>query len=111
MEKNRELKAEYKAQENDRELLLKQLVLLKKENAKIEEEIDYYKVIEKNEPDEETKIEEEEEDVQPKIMGKTVDAKNWIDHWNESEQDKVVRYEWIIEKLKSTLEQEWKSLK
>lgn len=62
MEKNRELKAEYKAQENDRELLLKQLVLLKKENAKIEEEIDYYKVIEKNEPAEETKIEEEEED-------------------------------------------------
>lgn len=59
MDKNRELKAEFQAQENDRELLLKQLVLLKKENAKVQEEIDYYnKIIEENEPEEEVNIEE-----------------------------------------------------
>ncbi len=33
--KNEELKSQYKAQENDRELLVKQLVLQKKENKKI----------------------------------------------------------------------------
>jgi hypothetical protein len=37
--KNRELKTEYKAQVNDRELLVKQLVLQKKENEKSLEEI------------------------------------------------------------------------
>ena len=37
--KNRELKSEYKAQVNDRELLVKQLVLQKKENEKTSEEI------------------------------------------------------------------------
>lgn len=52
-------------------------MLLKKENAKVQEEIDYYKVVEQNEPVEETKIDEEEEH---KIMGKTVDAKNRVDH-------------------------------
>lgn len=41
MSKNQDLRNKYKAQENDRELLLKQLVMLKKENAKIKEEIDY----------------------------------------------------------------------
>ena len=44
-------------------------------------------------------------------MGKTVDAKNRTDHWDETEQEKVIWYERIIEKLKSTLEWEWKSLK
>lgn len=39
-----------------------------------------------------------------KKMGKTVDAKNRIDNWNESEEDKVVWYERIIQKLKSTLD-------
>lgn len=39
MKKNSELKKEYQNQENDRELLLKQLVMLKKENGKIKEEI------------------------------------------------------------------------
>lgn len=37
--KNEELKSQYKAQENDRELLVKQLVLQKKENEKINEGI------------------------------------------------------------------------
>lgn len=37
--KNRELKSEYKAQVNDRELLVKQLVLQKKENEKTVDEI------------------------------------------------------------------------
>ena len=37
--KNEELKSQYKAQENDRELLVKQLVLQKKENLKIIEDI------------------------------------------------------------------------
>lgn len=48
---------------------------MKKENAKVQEEIDYYKVVEQNEPVEESKIDEEDEH-QPKIFGKTVDAKN-----------------------------------
>lgn len=42
MKKNSELKSEYKAQENDREILVKQLVMQKKENAKIQEEIELY---------------------------------------------------------------------
>lgn len=37
--KNRELKSEYRAQCNDRELLVKNLVLQKKENEKMTEEI------------------------------------------------------------------------
>jgi len=37
--KNTELKAEFRAQENDRELLVKQLVLQKKENEKMKDEI------------------------------------------------------------------------
>jgi chromosome segregation ATPase len=45
MKKNSELKKDYQNQENDRELLLKQLVMLKKENGKIKEEIDYYGMI------------------------------------------------------------------
>ena len=45
MKKNQELKGEYKAQENDRELLVKQLVMQKKENAKIREEIEFYERI------------------------------------------------------------------
>ena len=45
MKKNQELKSEYKAQENDRELLVKQLVMQKKENAKIREEIEFYERI------------------------------------------------------------------
>ncbi len=50
MKKNQELKSEYKAQENDRELLVKQLVMQKKENAKIREEVEFYeRVIEEKE--------------------------------------------------------------
>ena len=45
MKKNQELKGEYKAQENDRELLVMQLVMQKKENAKIREEIEFYERI------------------------------------------------------------------
>jgi hypothetical protein len=48
------LRSEYKAQENDRELLVKQLVMQKKENAKVKEEIDFYeRIIEEREEDEE----------------------------------------------------------
>jgi len=36
------LKGEYKTQENDRDLLVKQLVMQKKENAKLKEEIEFY---------------------------------------------------------------------
>lgn len=35
MKKNKELKGEFQAQENDREILVKQLVMQKKENQKI----------------------------------------------------------------------------
>ena len=54
MKKNLELKSEYSAQENDRELLIKQLVMQKKENAKIKEEIQFYdNIIQEKDDDEE----------------------------------------------------------
>lgn len=54
LKKNQELKGEYRAQENDRELLVKQLVMQKKENAKVREEVEYYqKIIEERDDDEE----------------------------------------------------------
>jgi hypothetical protein len=57
MKKNTELKVEYKAQENDRELLVKQLVMQKKENAKIKEEIDFFeRIIEEKEEEEELDV-------------------------------------------------------
>lgn len=57
MKKNQELKSEYKAQENDRELLVKQLVMQKKENAKIKEEIEFYeKIIEEKEEEEDLDV-------------------------------------------------------
>lgn len=40
--KNDELKKNYEAQVNNRELLLKKLVQQKKENASFREQIDYY---------------------------------------------------------------------
>lgn len=59
--------------------MLKQLVLLKKENAKVQEEIDYYnKVVEENDDEEEKVV--EEENVRLPALGKTVDAKNRVDH-------------------------------
>jgi hypothetical protein len=42
LKKNQELRNEYRAQENDRELLVKQLVMQKKENQKANEEIEFY---------------------------------------------------------------------
>jgi hypothetical protein len=42
LKKNQELRNEYKAQENDRELLVRQLVQHKKENGKIKEQIELY---------------------------------------------------------------------
>ena len=53
---NDKIQNDLKAQENDRQLLLKQLVLLKKENSKCSEELDFYnKVIEENKEKEEPK--------------------------------------------------------
>ena len=42
LQKNQELRSEFRAQENDRELLVKQLVMQKKENAKVKEDIQLY---------------------------------------------------------------------
>ena len=42
VKKNQKLKSDLRAQENDRELLVKQLVMQKKENSKVKEEIDFY---------------------------------------------------------------------
>ena len=54
IKKNTELKQQYKTQENDRELLVRQLVMQKKENQKYKEEIDDFKnIIEEKQQDEE----------------------------------------------------------
>ena len=157
MKKNSELKKEYQSQENDRELLLKQLVMLKKENGKIKEEIDYYnKIIEEKK--------EEEEDVDVNVdesplkstnkefdkgqgrtllnsrqqskrggkgatdsmrqstggfnmdpVGRTDELAGGLGSYTqkpqETEEDKIKRYERIIDKLKKTLEFERKNLK
>ena len=42
LRKNQELRTEYRKQENDREMLVKQLVMQKKENAKVREQIEVY---------------------------------------------------------------------
>ncbi len=42
LKNNQELRNEYKKQETDREMLVKQLVMHKKENAKIRESIELY---------------------------------------------------------------------
>jgi hypothetical protein len=64
MKKNQELKGEYRAQENDRELLVKQLVMQKKENAKIREEIEFYERIiqEKGNEDDDEEVDVEKLD-------------------------------------------------
>lgn len=45
IKKNAELKQEFKAQERERELLVRQLVLQKKENQRFDEEIEQFKAI------------------------------------------------------------------
>ena len=71
MKKNQELKGEYKAQENDRELLVKQLVMQKKENAKIREEIEFYERIiqEKGNEDDEEEVDVDRMDTASQAYG------------------------------------------
>lgn len=144
--KNQELKSEYKAQENDRELLVKQLVMQKKENAKIKEEIEFYeRIIEEKEEEEELDMDRidtvshaqnnflhQSRFTEPKgLFNKS--AKNQRSSLNsrttnrntnqqaplvyipqkhvETEEEKVKRYERVIEKLKKMLDQECKALR
>lgn len=54
IKRNTELKQQFKAQENDRELLVRNLVMQKKENQKYKDEIeDFKKIIQEKEKDEE----------------------------------------------------------
>lgn len=54
IKKNTELRQDYKTQENDRELFVRQLVMQKKENQKYKDEIEEFrKLIEAKEMDEE----------------------------------------------------------
>lgn len=71
MKKNQELKGEYRAQENDRELLVKQLVMQKKENAKVREEIEFYDRIiqEKGAEDDEEEVDVEKLDTASHAYG------------------------------------------
>ncbi len=159
MKKNQELKGEYRAQENDRELLVKQLVMQKKENAKIREEIEFYERIiqEKGNEDDDEEVDVEKLDnashayggMQSKIGNKrdmsAMNHNNQRSQMNtrgtnrsqsnanviggitqtspgaplvyiprqktESEEDKIKRYERVIEKLKKMLDHERKLLK
>ena len=154
VKKNSELKKEYRNQENDRELLLKQLVMLKKENGKVKEEVDYYNRIveEKKEemnPDERFDASPAESRQSPlkKTNNRTllnsrksnrkdelsrgpgsmrqstntlnVDPTARTEEFGggyyqkpqETEDDKIQRYERIIDKLKKTLDFESKNLK
>lgn len=147
MKKNSELKKEYENQENDRELLLKQLVMLKKENAKVKEEIDYYsKIVEENKEEEEeiptlnspNKSPENQPNSRTLLNSRksqrkgnnlrgtesmrqssntlNIDPTSRMDEFaggyyqkpQETEEDKIHRYERIIDKLKKTLEFERK---
>jgi predicted phage gp36 major capsid-like protein len=147
MKKNAELKKEYENQENDRELLLKQLVMLKKENSKVKEEIDYYnKIVEENKEEEEevptvnspNKSPEEQpnsrtllnsrksqrrgdnlrgtESMRQSANTLNIDSTSkmheigggYYQKPQETEEDKIHRYERIIDKLKKTLEFERK---
>ncbi|CDW74794.1 UNKNOWN [Stylonychia lemnae] len=159
MKKNQELKHEYKTQEDDRELLVKQLVMQKKENAKIREEIEFYeRIIEEKaeDVDDEENIDIDKIDtashayngMQSKMSGKrdmsavnknqnqrsqlntrgtnrSQSNANQIPQQTqqtgplvyipqkkvESEEEKVKRYERVIEKLKKMLDHERKSLR
>eukprot|EP00347_Sterkiella_histriomuscorum_P016962 403351189 len=157
MKKNQELKGEYRTQENDRELLVKQLVMQKKENAKIREEIEFYDRIIEEKRDEQGEDEEfdvetasnayNNNNMQSKMSGKrdmsAINNKNQRSQLNtrgtnrsssnanhmpqtiqpqgpliyqphrkvESEEEKVKRYERVIEKLKKMLDHERKSLR
>lgn len=54
IKKNAEYKQEFKTQENDRELLVRQLVMQKKENQKYKEELEEFaRIIKEKEMDEE----------------------------------------------------------
>ena len=61
IKRNAELKIEFKSQENDRELLLKQIIFQKKENQKLKEELDRVKKVAE---DLEKKMQEEEKTAQ-----------------------------------------------
>ncbi|CAI2367547.1 unnamed protein product [Moneuplotes crassus] len=150
MKKNSELRKEYQNQENDRELLLKQLVMLKKENGKIKEEIDYYdKIIEEKKEDDGEQIDLDRSPSKSSMskkkgknlmnsrkknskrnitnaeslrqssgmghIGQKTIGENFAASFGpgpqESEEDKIHRYERIIEKLKKNLEFERKNLK
>lgn len=155
MKKNSELKKEYQSQENDKELLLKQLVMLKKENSKVKEEIDFYKKLIEEKDD---KGENEQVDanvnspkkgtsktaeksklpsrtllnsrksvkrgvnnLQPESLRQSMQtlnvgegdlaAQTYMQKPPETEEEKINRYERIIEKLKKTLDNERKNLK
>jgi hypothetical protein len=152
MKKNSELKKEYQSQENDKELLLKQLVMLKKENSKIKEEVDFYnKIIEEKDPrdingnidipdspDKHRTDEKSSKGHSRTLLGSRANqkrgegmnvpgsmrqsaqtfnmdpefvAQTYMQKPPETEEEKVKRYERIIEKLKKTLDNERKFLK
>ena len=151
MKKNQELKTEYKAQENDRELLVKQLVMQKKENAKIREEIEFYeRIIQEKEDGDGEDVDDSASNaynLQSKMSGgarREMSAANkqrsqvqtrgtnrsssnvnafaqsmgtqgplvyMPQRKTESEEEKVKRYERVIEKLKKMLDHERKLLR
>lgn len=146
-EKNATLKANYKEQQIEREKLVKQLVLQKKENQKLSDGIKEYQVeLQKAEADRDEepvdldKIAEEQQD----IVSKKTQAKSQMTmNQNaqggvggrtstqsflptnqqlgplfyeptrkvESEEEKIVRYERVIETLRKQMENERKLLK
>jgi DNA repair exonuclease SbcCD ATPase subunit len=133
LKKNQELRNEYKAQENDRELLVRQLVQHKKENGKIKEQIELYQRLTQQRQDEEG-IEEPldvdgfEEDLAKKraqlgtrgssTRGGQANQQQQANplvyipkQKTETEDEKVLRYERVIDKLKKMLEHERRLLK
>lgn len=135
IKKNGELRQEFKSQENDRELLVRQLVMQKKENQKYKQEIDEFKrFINSNENKEEQidlqKLGNDNDTKMPPIQSKLMQSRlnNQTDRnkpplantysnlghttaenvtlnaKQETDEDRVQRYERVIDHLKKMID-------
>lgn len=136
IKKNAELKQEFKSQENDRELLVRQLVMQKKENQKYKQEIEEFKnfINDRNQDEEQidiNKLVNEADSKMPPIQSKLMQSRlnNQTDRSKpplgapsnlggpaddnltlqgipriETDEDKIQRYERVIDHLKKMID-------
>lgn len=99
---NQELRIEYKSQENDREILMRQIVLLKRDNAGLKEELAKYK-----EGQVSARLDDFSRDKHETSIPHTM-------HKGDSQafnDESMSRYEQIISRLKKMIELERKNLR